>query len=159
MLLGNPIVKFNFLFLYSSRWFQSLGRQKHSSCLTSVPSSPVRWELCTKHQQSYQSYLNPSDLSLSFTAWCLTFFCVLNLIVSLQVMSINPRFAKVHILYVGSTPLKDRFRGTIRYKCTNSNIHQISQITNKLSFIHILKAGSIVYIIISNRSKVFSLIC
>lgn len=31
-----------------------------------------------------------------------------------QVTSINPRFAKVHILYVGSTPLKDRFRGTIR---------------------------------------------
>lgn len=33
-----------------------------------------------------------------------------------QVTSINPRYAKVHILYVGSTPLKDRFRGTIRYK-------------------------------------------
>lgn len=32
-----------------------------------------------------------------------------------QVTSINPRYAKVHILYVGSTPLKDRFRGTIRY--------------------------------------------
>uniref|UniRef100_A0A3B4AJ03 Exosome complex component CSL4 n=1 Tax=Periophthalmus magnuspinnatus TaxID=409849 RepID=A0A3B4AJ03_9GOBI len=31
-----------------------------------------------------------------------------------EVTSINPRFAKVHILYVGSTPLKDRFRGTIR---------------------------------------------
>ncbi|KAG7281907.1 hypothetical protein CRUP_002965 [Coryphaenoides rupestris] len=31
-----------------------------------------------------------------------------------DVTSINPRFAKVHILYVGSTPLKDRFRGTIR---------------------------------------------
>lgn len=34
--------------------------------------------------------------------------------------SINPRYAKVHILYVGSTPLKDRFRGTIRYE---RNIH------------------------------------
>uniref|UniRef100_A0A3P8VIF2 Exosome complex component CSL4 n=1 Tax=Cynoglossus semilaevis TaxID=244447 RepID=A0A3P8VIF2_CYNSE len=31
-----------------------------------------------------------------------------------EVTSINPRYAKVHILYVGSTPLKDRFRGTIR---------------------------------------------
>ncbi|NWR81160.1 EXOS1 protein, partial [Centropus unirufus] len=28
--------------------------------------------------------------------------------------SINSRFAKVHILYVGSTPLKSTFRGTIR---------------------------------------------
>ncbi|KAF7689303.1 exosome complex component CSL4 [Silurus meridionalis] len=35
-------------------------------------------------------------------------------IVTCKVTSINPRFAKVHILYVGSTPLKDRFRGTIR---------------------------------------------
>lgn len=33
----------------------------------------------------------------------------------LQVTSINSRFAKVHILYVGSTPLKDLFRGTIRW--------------------------------------------
>ncbi|KPP75789.1 exosome complex component CSL4-like, partial [Scleropages formosus] len=31
-----------------------------------------------------------------------------------EVTSINPRFAKVHVLYVGSTPLKDNFRGTIR---------------------------------------------
>ena len=31
-----------------------------------------------------------------------------------QVCSINSRFAKVHILYVGSTPLKSAFRGTIR---------------------------------------------
>ncbi|XP_075573468.1 exosome complex component CSL4 isoform X2 [Pelecanus crispus] len=30
------------------------------------------------------------------------------------VCSINSRFAKVHILYVGSTPLKSAFRGTIR---------------------------------------------
>ncbi|XP_066856310.1 exosome complex component CSL4 isoform X2 [Anser cygnoides] len=30
------------------------------------------------------------------------------------VCSINSRFAKVHILYVGSTPLKSTFRGTIR---------------------------------------------
>ncbi|XP_050000353.1 exosome complex component CSL4 [Alexandromys fortis] len=30
------------------------------------------------------------------------------------VSSINSRFAKVHILYVGSTPLKNAFRGTIR---------------------------------------------
>uniref|UniRef100_A0A4W3IWD2 Exosome complex component CSL4 n=1 Tax=Callorhinchus milii TaxID=7868 RepID=A0A4W3IWD2_CALMI len=30
------------------------------------------------------------------------------------VTSINPRFAKVSILYVGSTPLKGAFRGTIR---------------------------------------------
>ncbi|RXN01593.1 Exosome complex component CSL4 [Acipenser ruthenus] len=35
-------------------------------------------------------------------------------IVTCKVTSINPRFAKVHILYVGSTPLKDKFRGTIR---------------------------------------------
>uniref|UniRef100_A0A8C9V178 Exosome complex component CSL4 n=1 Tax=Scleropages formosus TaxID=113540 RepID=A0A8C9V178_SCLFO len=35
-------------------------------------------------------------------------------IVTCKVTSINPRFAKVHILYVGSTPLKERFRGTIR---------------------------------------------
>ncbi|MBN3312283.1 EXOS1 protein, partial [Atractosteus spatula] len=34
--------------------------------------------------------------------------------VTCKVTSINPRFAKVQILYVGSTPLKDRFRGTIR---------------------------------------------
>ncbi|KAM7016386.1 exosome complex component CSL4 isoform 2-T2 [Passerculus sandwichensis] len=31
-----------------------------------------------------------------------------------EVCSINSRFAKVHILYVGSTPLKSTFRGTIR---------------------------------------------
>ncbi|ETE68001.1 Exosome complex component CSL4, partial [Ophiophagus hannah] len=31
-----------------------------------------------------------------------------------MVCSINSRFAKVHILYVGSTPLKSPFRGTIR---------------------------------------------
>uniref|UniRef100_A0A2K6GTV2 Exosome component 1 n=1 Tax=Propithecus coquereli TaxID=379532 RepID=A0A2K6GTV2_PROCO len=30
-----------------------------------------------------------------------------------SVSSINSRFAKVHILYVGSTPLKNSFRGTI----------------------------------------------
>ncbi|XP_068606947.1 exosome complex component CSL4 [Brachionichthys hirsutus] len=35
-------------------------------------------------------------------------------VVTCKVTSINPRFAKVHILYVGSTPLKDSFRGTIR---------------------------------------------
>ncbi|XP_067355166.1 exosome complex component CSL4 isoform X2 [Channa argus] len=35
-------------------------------------------------------------------------------IVTCKVTSINPRYAKVLILYVGSTPLKDRFRGTIR---------------------------------------------
>lgn len=33
---------------------------------------------------------------------------------SVQVCSINSRFAKVNILYVGSTPLKSTFRGTIR---------------------------------------------
>ncbi|XP_028651481.2 exosome complex component CSL4 [Erpetoichthys calabaricus] len=37
-----------------------------------------------------------------------------NAIVTCKVTSINPRFAKVHILYVGSTPLKNKFRGTIR---------------------------------------------
>uniref|UniRef100_A0A8C8Z203 Exosome complex component CSL4 n=1 Tax=Prolemur simus TaxID=1328070 RepID=A0A8C8Z203_PROSS len=31
-----------------------------------------------------------------------------------SVSSINSRFAKVHILYVGCTPLKNSFRGTIR---------------------------------------------
>uniref|UniRef100_K7G4I2 Exosome component 1 n=1 Tax=Pelodiscus sinensis TaxID=13735 RepID=K7G4I2_PELSI len=31
-----------------------------------------------------------------------------------QVCSINSRFAKVRILYIGSTPLKSTFRGTIR---------------------------------------------
>ncbi|XP_069316655.1 exosome complex component CSL4 isoform X2 [Eulemur rufifrons] len=31
-----------------------------------------------------------------------------------SVSSIHSRFAKVHILYVGSTPLKNSFRGTIR---------------------------------------------
>ncbi|XP_019358236.1 PREDICTED: exosome complex component CSL4 [Gavialis gangeticus] len=35
-------------------------------------------------------------------------------IVTCKVCSINSRFAKVHILYVGSTPLKSAFRGTIR---------------------------------------------
>ncbi|KGL73127.1 Exosome complex component CSL4, partial [Tinamus guttatus] len=34
-----------------------------------------------------------------------------------QVCSINSRFAKVHILYIGSTPLKSTFRGTIRLLC------------------------------------------
>ncbi|XP_032081738.1 exosome complex component CSL4 isoform X2 [Thamnophis elegans] len=34
--------------------------------------------------------------------------------VTCKVCSINSRFAKVHILYVGSTPLKSPFRGTIR---------------------------------------------
>ncbi|XP_038597793.1 exosome complex component CSL4-like [Tachyglossus aculeatus] len=35
-------------------------------------------------------------------------------VVTCQVSSINSRFARVHILYVGSTPLKNSFRGTIR---------------------------------------------
>uniref|UniRef100_A0A2K5XVN2 Exosome component 1 n=1 Tax=Mandrillus leucophaeus TaxID=9568 RepID=A0A2K5XVN2_MANLE len=35
-------------------------------------------------------------------------------IVTCKVSSINSRFAKVHILYVGSMPLKNSFRGTIR---------------------------------------------
>ncbi|XP_064418218.1 exosome complex component CSL4 [Latimeria chalumnae] len=35
-------------------------------------------------------------------------------VVTCKVISINPRFAKVHILYVGSTPLKAKFKGTIR---------------------------------------------
>ncbi|XP_040848309.1 exosome complex component CSL4 isoform X5 [Ochotona curzoniae] len=35
-------------------------------------------------------------------------------IVTCKVSSINSRFAKVQILYVGSTPLKNSFRGTIR---------------------------------------------
>ncbi|NXF32665.1 EXOS1 protein, partial [Nyctibius bracteatus] len=35
-------------------------------------------------------------------------------VVTCKVCSINSRFAKVHILYVGSKPLKSTFRGTIR---------------------------------------------
>ncbi|PKK17692.1 exosome component 1 [Columba livia] len=35
-------------------------------------------------------------------------------VVTCKVCSINSRFAKVQILYVGSTPLKSTFRGTIR---------------------------------------------
>lgn len=35
-------------------------------------------------------------------------------IVTCKVTSINPRFAKVRILYIGSAPLKNAFRGTIR---------------------------------------------
>ncbi|KAM9548385.1 exosome complex component CSL4 isoform 1-T1 [Guaruba guarouba] len=35
-------------------------------------------------------------------------------VVTCKVCSINSRFAKVHILYIGSTPLKSIFRGTIR---------------------------------------------
>ncbi|XP_032047393.1 exosome complex component CSL4 isoform X3 [Aythya fuligula] len=35
-------------------------------------------------------------------------------VVTCRVCSINSRFAKVHILYVGSTPLRSAFRGTIR---------------------------------------------
>nr|XP_055109540.1 exosome complex component CSL4 isoform X3 [Symphalangus syndactylus] len=35
-------------------------------------------------------------------------------VVTCKVSSINSRFAKVHILYVGSMPLKNSFRGTIR---------------------------------------------
>uniref|UniRef100_A0A8C9DI39 Exosome component 1 n=1 Tax=Prolemur simus TaxID=1328070 RepID=A0A8C9DI39_PROSS len=35
-------------------------------------------------------------------------------VVTCKVSSINSRFAKVHILYVGCTPLKNSFRGTIR---------------------------------------------
>ncbi|XP_075773871.1 exosome complex component CSL4 [Pelodiscus sinensis] len=35
-------------------------------------------------------------------------------IVTCKVCSINSRFAKVRILYIGSTPLKSTFRGTIR---------------------------------------------
>ncbi|XP_072095103.1 exosome complex component CSL4 isoform X3 [Mobula birostris] len=35
-------------------------------------------------------------------------------VVTCKVTSINPRFAKVHILYVRSTPLKGAFKGTIR---------------------------------------------
>ncbi|XP_069467680.1 exosome complex component CSL4 [Ambystoma mexicanum] len=34
--------------------------------------------------------------------------------VTCKVCSINSRFAKVQILYIGSTPLKNTFRGTIR---------------------------------------------
>uniref|UniRef100_A0A8B9HQ38 Exosome complex component N-terminal domain-containing protein n=1 Tax=Astyanax mexicanus TaxID=7994 RepID=A0A8B9HQ38_ASTMX len=41
-------------------------------------------------------------------------------IVTCKVTSINPRVAKGHILYVGSTPLKDRFRGTIRHTHTHT---------------------------------------
>ncbi|XP_078079197.1 exosome complex component CSL4 [Mustelus asterias] len=37
-----------------------------------------------------------------------------SVVVTCKVTSINPRFAKVHILYVRSTPLKGTFRGTIR---------------------------------------------
>nr|XP_048317099.1 exosome complex component CSL4-like [Myodes glareolus] len=37
-------------------------------------------------------------------------------VVTCKVSSINSRVAKVHILYVGSTPLKNAFRGTIRKK-------------------------------------------
>ncbi|KAG3290483.1 EXOSC1 [Ictidomys tridecemlineatus] len=35
-------------------------------------------------------------------------------IVTCKVSSISSRLAKVHILYVGSTPLKNSFQGTIR---------------------------------------------
>ncbi|XP_034044747.1 exosome complex component CSL4 isoform X2 [Thalassophryne amazonica] len=35
-------------------------------------------------------------------------------VVTCKVTSINSRFAKVRILYVGSTPLKEHFRGMIR---------------------------------------------
>nr|XP_033796140.1 exosome complex component CSL4 isoform X3 [Geotrypetes seraphini]XP_033796141.1 exosome complex component CSL4 isoform X3 [Geotrypetes seraphini]XP_033796142.1 exosome complex component CSL4 isoform X3 [Geotrypetes seraphini]XP_033796143.1 exosome complex component CSL4 isoform X3 [Geotrypetes seraphini] len=35
-------------------------------------------------------------------------------VVTCKVCSINSRFAKVQILYIGSTPLKNTFRGTIR---------------------------------------------
>ncbi|XP_018428297.1 PREDICTED: exosome complex component CSL4 isoform X3 [Nanorana parkeri] len=35
-------------------------------------------------------------------------------IVTCKVMSINPRFAKVQIMYVGSRALKNTFKGTIR---------------------------------------------
>ncbi|XP_041493352.1 exosome complex component CSL4-like isoform X2 [Microtus oregoni] len=35
-------------------------------------------------------------------------------VITCKVFSINSHFAKVHILYVGSTPLKNAFRGTIR---------------------------------------------
>ncbi|NXG44435.1 EXOS1 protein, partial [Psilopogon haemacephalus] len=35
-------------------------------------------------------------------------------VVTCKVCSINSRFAKVHILYIGSVPLKSTFRGTIR---------------------------------------------
>ncbi|KAM8923861.1 exosome complex component CSL4 [Pelodytes ibericus] len=37
-----------------------------------------------------------------------------NTIVTCKVMSINSRFAKVQIMYIGSAPLKNTFRGTIR---------------------------------------------
>ncbi|KAJ0033245.1 hypothetical protein NQD34_000352, partial [Periophthalmus magnuspinnatus] len=37
-----------------------------------------------------------------------------NCLIYCQVTSINPGLLRVHILYVGSTPLQDRFRGTIR---------------------------------------------
>ncbi|KAG8435423.1 hypothetical protein GDO86_013385 [Hymenochirus boettgeri] len=35
-------------------------------------------------------------------------------VVTCKVMSINSRFAKVQIMYIGSTPLRNTFRGTIR---------------------------------------------
>ncbi|KAM4636825.1 exosome complex component CSL4 [Discoglossus pictus] len=35
-------------------------------------------------------------------------------VVTCKVTSINSRFAKVQIMYIGSTPLKNTFRGTIR---------------------------------------------
>ncbi|XP_028917566.1 exosome complex component CSL4 isoform X2 [Ornithorhynchus anatinus] len=40
--------------------------------------------------------------------------CLLKTAQNGSVSSINSRFARVHILYVGSTPLKNSFRGTIR---------------------------------------------
>uniref|UniRef100_K7G4H7 Exosome component 1 n=1 Tax=Pelodiscus sinensis TaxID=13735 RepID=K7G4H7_PELSI len=41
-------------------------------------------------------------------------------IVTCKVCSINSRFAKVRILYIGSTPLKSTFRGTIRREDSTS---------------------------------------
>ncbi|XP_032922096.1 exosome complex component CSL4 isoform X3 [Catharus ustulatus] len=63
-------------------------------------------------------------------------------VVTCKVCSINSRFAKVHILYVGSTPLKSTFRGTIRRediratekdkKCTRASV-QVTSSWPKLS--------------------------
>ncbi|MGH0116701.1 UNVERIFIED_CONTAM: hypothetical protein FKN15_021249 [Acipenser sinensis] len=56
-------------------------------------------------------------------------------IVTCKVTSINPRFAKVHILYVGSTPLKDKFRGTIRSPWVMSSNYLLTTAENELGVV------------------------
>lgn len=94
------VISYMLGFYPSYPWSPWSGEQNHNCCQTWALSSPVRYEM-----RKNENWKSPEDfvVSLSTSFYFLT-----------QVTSINPRFAKVHILKVGTTSLKDHFRGTVR---------------------------------------------